>query len=386
MATVFFNALSVALFGTEQHSTALRVRCCVYFASHLVELSEDSLAKKYAPDFLEDLRAIVTPGGWMSVRAFKAAAHVTSSIIESVYLPVKGHSDSAARELNTTFSPDNCRESPRIFILWTRTTAMDTKTWGPNHFVPLLSRPPPEPPSEQEMSFHSPVCTVPETGAELSTSSINVSIVQERTIPGDKPTASETTAFTDSGVDELQGSLRGAKCLANDETLRLARLDVPGLDAVPNGVKENVYFVVNNSDNIERCAHGKRSAFEDDCGIWESASCGTAPSYYVINADQSLSYIRRQQGIYGKLVRGVFTPLNPQPDASDVITVRRSYALLKRCPSYKRHVTWIEGTNSQTKRQLAVVEYTGAFPVQGQEHGNSKVHGQDYIRTKRQLM
>jgi len=58
----FFNALSVALFGTEEYSAALRVR-----ALHLKELYEDNLAKAYAPELAEDLQAVVT--WWLDVKS-----------------------------------------------------------------------------------------------------------------------------------------------------------------------------------------------------------------------------------------------------------------------------------------------------------------------------
>ena len=37
----------------------------------------------------------------MSNQAFKAAEHVTNSVIESIYLPVNGYSDLAARQLTS---------------------------------------------------------------------------------------------------------------------------------------------------------------------------------------------------------------------------------------------------------------------------------------------
>ena len=41
-------------------------------------------------------------------------------------------------------------------------------------------------------------------------------------------------------------------------------------DNIPPGVKENVYFLVDNKRNIERVKVGKNNAFEDDCGAWSA--------------------------------------------------------------------------------------------------------------------
>jgi len=54
------------------------------------------------------------------------------------------------------------------------------------------------------------------------------------------------------------------------------------------------------------------------------------------------SYIHQHQKttwVYGKLQRGVFVPLDPQPAAKEVVVMRRAYATLKRDSNYKRRVT-----------------------------------------------
>ena len=40
---------------------------------------------------------------------------------------------------------------------------------------------------------------------------------------------------------------------------------------LPQGVKENVYFVVDNTNNISKRNRGKKSMFPDDCGAWSSS-------------------------------------------------------------------------------------------------------------------
>ena len=55
--------------------------------------------------------------------------------------------------------------------------------------------------------------------------------------------------------------------LDNTECLRLLALDLNGLADIPDGVKEYVYFVLNNADNVARRNNSTRSVFRDDCGV-----------------------------------------------------------------------------------------------------------------------
>jgi len=49
---------------------------------------------------------------------------------------------------------------------------------------------------------------------------------------------------------------------------------------VPNGRKQNVYFVVDNTTNIERQHCGLSCIFEDDCGAWQSSSSRQITHHY----------------------------------------------------------------------------------------------------------
>ena len=72
-----------------------------------------------------------------------------------------------------------------------------------------------------------------------------------------------------------------------------------------------------------------------------------------------------------------------------MLTVCRSYTKLRRCESFRRRVTWIDGLKDRWTHPLAVVEYIGIFPVgEGSEcaHGNSKNSDREYIRTKPELL
>ena len=54
------------------------------------------------------------------------------------------------------------------------------------------------------------------------------------------------------------------------EILHILRENEPPLKYIPEGTKENVYFVTNNEQNAETRAKQYRSNFRDGCGIWDS--------------------------------------------------------------------------------------------------------------------
>ena len=56
------------------------------------------------------------------------------------------------------------------------------------------------------------------------------------------------------------------------------RVVVPILDKIPTGFKSNVYYVIDNTNNIERRKHGRKQIFHDDCGIWKA--CGARSATY----------------------------------------------------------------------------------------------------------
>ena len=137
----FFNSLSVALYSSEESAAHIRLRCAIHYGCNLQRLeSDDDLISKYAPPLVQDLRLLTTNGGYSSVRAFKAAAEVCGVTVESVYLPIRGVSDVAARSLTCAFKSSSTTASCIVYIMWTRCNTVAEGEWFPNHFVPLLSK------------------------------------------------------------------------------------------------------------------------------------------------------------------------------------------------------------------------------------------------------
>jgi hypothetical protein len=150
-----------------------------------------------------------------------------------------------------------------------------------------------------------------------------------------------------------------------------------GIDKVPLGKKENEFFIVNNSENIERRQAGHKSNFWDDCGSWDRNGGATPITHFVRKNNKTVFTIKRN-GVFSCEnhieKKKIFVPSTPQPNPDDIIILHRNYSVLKRDTTYKRRVSWINGGTK------AVVEYIGKFPVR-ENHGNRKKGNRAYIRT-----
>lgn len=74
----------------------------------------------------------------------------------------------------------------------------------------------------------------------------------------------------------------------------------------------------------------------------------------------------------------VYVPIEPQPNANEVVTIQRYYVSLSLNKNYKKRVTYLWEGGLKTK--LALVEYIGKFPGLS-AHGNLKSGKGEYIRT-----
>jgi hypothetical protein len=96
--------------------------------------------------------------------------------------------------------------------------------------------------------------------------------------------------------------------------------------------------------------------------------------YFVYNNGQ-YQYVDLKDGIYSKTVSYKRVSIDPQPDPSSILTLRRMYNSLKRQPDYKRRICWAEivpTSLTTTGKQVAVVEYIGPYPDNISIHGNAK--------------
>ena len=85
---------------------------------------------------------------------------------------------------------------------------------------------------------------------------------------------------------------------------------------VPNGPKENLIFIVENTKNVDSRAKGKKSEFFDDCGIWKSKSTSTEKLIFLLDENNEIERnLREKDGKFGlrKMVDGhlTFEPFDP---------------------------------------------------------------------------
>jgi len=133
------------------------------------------------------------------------------------------------------------------------------------------------------------------------------------------------------------------------------------LSEVPRGVKENVWYVVDNSGNVERQADGKKNIFWDDCGAWSSKDGHVVKRTYVVSGKR-LSVVQVVNGLYCKQQvvnkKRSWVPLEVQPCTDAVVVVSSFYTTLKDDSSYRKKVSWLS-----VQPNIAVYEYQGRPPL-----------------------
>ena len=77
----------------------------------------------------------------------------------------------------------------------------------------------------------------------------------------------------------------------------------------------------------------------------------------------------------------IFISLDPPPEPSSVVVVKRKYSSLARDLIYQKRVTWFE---MSPELPVAVVEYIGSYPTNTNVHGNAKHISAPYRRTTTQ--
>jgi len=140
-----------------------------------------------------------------------------------------------------------------------------------------------------------------------------------------------------------------------EKLFHIARTQAPKGSAIPQGIKENVYFVINDTPNIQRRSNKKQSEYSDDCGAYDSKKNSTKSHYYILSGPV-LTYVEKKNGLFGNFVKKSFVSLEPQPDPTIVVNLKRKYSVLSRNNNYKKRVSWFEGN---PKMPVAIVEYIG---------------------------
>ena len=154
-----------------------------------------------------------------------------------------------------------------------------------------------------------------------------------------------------------------------EHLFELLRSEQEMMEGIPEGTKENAFYIINNAANLLRRKYYKFSQFIDDCGSW--ASGPTNLTLFVFD-DGILTRVTMKDSLYGttctKRVTGgrhvVFTALSRQPLPHEVIHLHKAYAKHKHDESYRRRISWTDD------KPVAVVEYLGTFPRFGPHGGD----------------
>jgi len=341
-----------------------------------------------------------------------ALSSVISHPIKSVYPVVNGSVDGYIGILNTIFKPRVQKSRKELAVMWSheKNGASDNCNWIPNHFVPLICKeqvfsnvtfididdeeefPPLSPKANVSVEVNSDTdSTVPDIQVDDTTS--EMSSPKSTNITADLPNESGQTddIFESSNLDitnlsdnvqhpyqnPTENSLSGT-FLSVDKLFNIALNQAPCGLAIPRGIKENVYFVLDDKENRERRLNKKQSEYPDDCGAYDSKKNSTKTNYYVRNASNYLSFVEKMNGSFCKEVKKSYVVMDPQPDPSTIVTVKRKYSCLGRDNNYKKkRVTWFE---CDPEIPVAIVEYIGVY-TKNTVHGNSTKLSAPYVRT-----
>jgi len=185
----------------------------------------------------------------------------------------------------------------------------------PNHFVPLRTG---------CLSTQEEIILDEETDTEEATPSCSFSDEEET------PESAEV-AINPPMSGNLSGSFNIQKLL------ELLTESTECDNSIPVGVKNNKYFIIDNTKNVLKRSAGQQSEFWDDCGAWISKSASSPISHFITQnvLCKSVS-LRDGQFCVEKQVKnkGTYQPLFPQPSQSDIFTIQRNYATLKTASSF----------------------------------------------------
>ena len=142
------------------------------------------------------------------------------------------------------------------------------------------------------------------------------------------------------------GRLSSGQFLDNQNLFRVLfeASDEMILADIPAGPKNNVFFVVDNTSNVNQRSQSKQCKFPDDCGVWISGAGAASPrtTYLVEGCSYRKLFVKKIDGerMYCCERRSngkrVYDPLIPQPPPESLIEIQRMYRSLKRHPSYKK--------------------------------------------------
>ena len=104
----------------------------------------------------------------------------------------------------------------------------------------------------------------------------------------------------------------------------------------------------------------KKNVSSSTTAVWEASTGKITKSRYFHDNQNTLKHVFVKDGLYVREKKvnkkKEYEILHPQP--SNVIVFNRYYTVLKRCPSYRRRISWIENDENS----VALFEYIGSYP------------------------
>lgn len=140
----------------------------------------------------------------------------------------------------------------------------------------------------------------------------------------------------------------------------LTDIEAEVLVHMPEGIKQNVYCVMNNKENSEQRKEGKRCTFADDCSAWSSAKQPSVKTTrritnghpeYVLE-DEGTIYYDQQKDLKRSRI-----PVVPQPPEEELIRLNRKYWYFDANNNFLKRAIWIDGEHDYPK--VTVVQYMG---------------------------
>ena len=173
------------------------------------------------------------------------------------------------------------------------------------------------------------------------------------------------------------------------ETIRLLQSPFTTLEEIPRGRKDGMYFLLDNSSNIEK-KKWKEISIWGNSGAWKNVR---SPITYFLHTTDRLCTIVKQKKVFciEKQVNKkiIFVPLEPQPRMNDILEVHRLYQHVASDPDskqFKRRITCIENVPTAmatVPSNVAFVEYIGTFTTRCRHKNTRKPHKNNfYIRSK----
>jgi len=281
-----FRSVSYALYDTEVHHVHLRLLCVIEALLHeqLYNGSSVDFYGPYAADKWLCLPAydsfvcnVCVDGSYSDMLSVLALSTVIQKPIQTVW-PLYVAPGAQSPYTKFVMGSGITSTNHPVYVLWTVCTYEGINSGGVdiNHFVPLIERP-----------VDAQYVTLIDDATDPLESNATHSVNSAQAMPQQNVTASDDTD-NDSDVcvnhdcrNESVGNSPHVAGMSSDhflsftECVNCMESCAQTVPEIPDGPKNNVYFLVDQTRNLEREATGKRREFRDDCGVWESVRSRT---------------------------------------------------------------------------------------------------------------